>query len=209
MALPMEHSGRPPVPPRAANKRVTKRMLERKRQRRRKLTVAGLAITVLVLGGAGVVMIAPLLGGGDGNVPPPGPAPPGQPMHIHANLSIWRGTQKATLPSDIGRTPGNHYNDHGLDQFLDTREGDVGKLSPLHTHDASGVIHIEASVTRAFTLGEFFSVWGQPLGPQATVDLVADTTHTLTMTVNGQPSSEWGTHVFVNYDDIEVHYDAA
>jgi hypothetical protein len=35
----------------------------------------------------------------------------------------------------------------------------------LHTHDASGVIHIESPVRRRYTLGEFFDVWGQPLGP--------------------------------------------
>jgi len=30
----------------------------------------------------------------------------------------------------------------------------------LHTHDASGIVHIESPVARAFTLGNFFDVWG-------------------------------------------------
>jgi hypothetical protein len=33
----------------------------------------------------------------------------------------------------------------------------------LHTHSADGIIHTESPVTRTFTLGEFFDVWGQPL----------------------------------------------
>jgi hypothetical protein len=36
----------------------------------------------------------------------------------------------------------------------------------VHTHDASGVVHIESPVQRRFTLGELFDLWGQPLGPQ-------------------------------------------
>ena len=30
----------------------------------------------------------------------------------------------------------------------------------LHTHDRSGVIHIESPTTRDYTLGQFFGVWG-------------------------------------------------
>jgi hypothetical protein len=33
----------------------------------------------------------------------------------------------------------------------------------LHTHDRSGIIHIESPDSRAYTLGEFFDIWGQPL----------------------------------------------
>jgi hypothetical protein len=34
----------------------------------------------------------------------------------------------------------------------------------LHTHDTSGIIHIEAGDNRSLTLGDFFAVWRQPLG---------------------------------------------
>ena len=33
----------------------------------------------------------------------------------------------------------------------------------LHTHDATGVIHVESPVRRVYTLGQFFDIWGQPL----------------------------------------------
>lgn len=33
-------------------------------------------------------------------------------------------------------------------------------ISPLHTHDATGVIHVESPTVRTFSLGQFFGVWG-------------------------------------------------
>ncbi len=35
--------------------------------------------------------------------------------------------------------------------------------SPLHTHDHSGKIHVEAAAPATFTLGQLFAIWGQPL----------------------------------------------
>jgi hypothetical protein len=34
----------------------------------------------------------------------------------------------------------------------------------LHTHAADGIVHIESPVRRTYTLGQFFDVWGRPLG---------------------------------------------
>jgi hypothetical protein len=33
-------------------------------------------------------------------------------------------------------------------------------FSPLHTHDTSGIIHVESPTVRSFTLGEFVDLWG-------------------------------------------------
>jgi hypothetical protein len=35
----------------------------------------------------------------------------------------------------------------------------------LHTHDATGIIHVESPDARTYTLGNFFDIWGQPLTP--------------------------------------------
>src|SRR5205823_14298698 len=32
-------------------------------------------------------------------------------------------------------------------------------ISPLHTHDATGVVHVESPTIETFTLGQFFDVW--------------------------------------------------
>ena len=36
---------------------------------------------------------------------------------------------------------------------------------PLHTHDMTGKIHVEATAPAVFTLGQFFAIWGEPLEP--------------------------------------------
>jgi hypothetical protein len=38
-------------------------------------------------------------------------------------------------------------------------------FAPLHTHDASGVIHVESPTVRTYTLGQFFAVWGVRFTP--------------------------------------------
>src|SRR5947209_18503234 len=40
----------------------------------------------------------------------------------------------------------------------------------LHTHDTSGIIHIEAPHRISPTLGNFFDIWGQPLSRQRVAD---------------------------------------
>jgi hypothetical protein len=41
----------------------------------------------------------------------------------------------------------------------------------MHTHDGSGVMHIETNVPKVFTLGQFFALWGQPLSATAVAGL--------------------------------------
>jgi hypothetical protein len=62
-------------------------------------------------------------------------------LHWHAHLDLYVDGQPVTVPQDVGFGP------------------DV--QTSLHTHDDSGVIHMESSdPTGTFTLGEFFDVWG-------------------------------------------------
>ncbi len=64
----------------------------------------------------------------------------GGAFHIHADLQIFVAGTPEPVPADIGLASGVE--------------------SSLHTHDATGVIHIESAVQRDFTLGNFFDVWG-------------------------------------------------
>jgi hypothetical protein len=76
-------------------------------------------------------------------------------FHIHAHLAIYVNGQPALLPGGIGIGPPLQ----SLNGFV------VGGscFSWLHTHDQTGVIHIESPIQRTFTLGNFFDVWGLPL----------------------------------------------
>jgi hypothetical protein len=76
-------------------------------------------------------------------------------FHIHAHLAIFADGQPELLAAGIGIGPP-----------LETQNGFVvggSCFSWLHTHDQSGIIHIESPVQRTYTLGDFFDIWGQPL----------------------------------------------
>ena len=66
----------------------------------------------------------------------------GQVQHTHQHLDLFVDDQRVAIPPDIG-----------IDRVHLI-------LSPIHTHDASGIIHVESPIVREFTLGEFFDVWG-------------------------------------------------
>src|SRR5262245_2111519 len=70
--------------------------------------------------------------------------------HVHTHLSIFLNGDMLRVPSDIGIVPATS-----------TR---AGCTYATHTHDATGKIHVEAPAPGRFTLGQFFEVWGQPLG---------------------------------------------
>jgi hypothetical protein len=73
-------------------------------------------------------------------------------LHVHPHLAIfYKGTQ-VQVPALIGAAP----------------KGPQECLYWIHTHDASGIIHVEAPQLAppggsGYTLGLLFAIWGQPL----------------------------------------------
>jgi hypothetical protein len=80
-------------------------------------------------------------------------------MHNHVSLNVTTGGKPIIVPSYIGIIqPGifadpSLFADHSLDKY--GMEG----TSPLHTHDSSGLIHVESNTFRNYTLGEFLDIW--------------------------------------------------
>jgi hypothetical protein len=68
--------------------------------------------------------------------------------HIHAHLTIYIDGQNVPLVANTGIAP------IGV-----TSTSNVTCYYWLHTHDASGVIHIESPTTKPFTLNQFFDIW--------------------------------------------------
>ena len=76
----------------------------------------------------------------------------------HAHLTLCLVVAARQRPGGIGiADPQSHSDPRG--SFV----GGGTCFYWLHTHAADGLIHIESPVQRAFTLGNFFDVWGQPL----------------------------------------------
>jgi hypothetical protein len=44
----------------------------------------------------------------------------------------------------------------------------------LHTHDISGIIHVESPDNRTFTLGQFFDIWGKKFNNSQIFDFMVD-----------------------------------
>jgi hypothetical protein len=82
-------------------------------------------------------------------------------FHIHAHLAVYVNGRARAIPYGVGVLPPLRLQETPDGPFVVAGAG----FYWLHTHDTSGVIHIESPVRRQYTLGEFFDVWGQPLGP--------------------------------------------
>jgi hypothetical protein len=91
-------------------------------------------------------------------------------LHVHTHLAIFDNGKQMAVPQYIG--------------FAPNLAG--GCLYWIHTHDASGIIHVEAPDISPpqggpYTLGMLFDIWGQPLESNN----VAGLTGPVTAYVNG------------------------
>jgi len=81
-------------------------------------------------------------------------------MHFHPHLNLMIDGKPATVPSQIGIDP-SLWKDHSLDQYgMQAMANGMSGMAPLHTHDATGIIHVESSIIRNYTLGQFLNIWG-------------------------------------------------
>lgn len=92
-------------------------------------------------------------------------------LHVHPHLAIFYHGQQVQVPRLIGGAA----------------VPPQGCLYWIHTHDASGIIHIESPVlapqgSSGFILGMLFDIWGQPLAR----DDVAGLKGPVTAFVNGE-----------------------
>ncbi len=97
-------------------------------------------------------------------------------------------------------------------------------IHPIHTHDASGTIHVETDEDRSYTLGDFFLLWGKVFNssgvfpssqtlpaylsrcvsatllyhshPTLTIIFKKDAPSKITMTVNGNSEPLFQNYVF-------------
>jgi hypothetical protein len=91
----------------------------------------------------------------------------GTALHIHAHLDVFVDGRHVVVPAGVGIG----------DSFI----------SPLHTHDPSGVVHVESPTIRSFTLGEFLGVWGVRFGPGRLGGYRNGAGRALRVYVNGRP----------------------
>ena len=83
-------------------------------------------------------------------------------FHIHAHLGIYVDGAPKLVPYGVGIVAPFQLDGSSADP-AHAFVGGGRAFYWLHTHDESGVLHIESPVRRTFSLGNFFDMWGQPL----------------------------------------------
>jgi hypothetical protein len=111
--------------------------------------------------------------------------------HFHVHLEVYLMGGAVTVPALVG---------------IDSQ---TGALSPVHTHDTSGIIHVESSAREPYTLGQFFTEWGQPLGSNSIGRIHSRPGYTISWFVNGQLVSDPAAVVLQPHDVIVAFEDGA
>ncbi|MEM0382066.1 MAG: hypothetical protein QW580_05330 [Nitrososphaerota archaeon] len=68
-------------------------------------------------------------------------------MHIHARLRVLVDGEEIKVPANIGIAAD-------------------GRMRVIHTHDETGLIHVESPVWMDFTLGDFLAIWGKTISDE-------------------------------------------
>jgi hypothetical protein len=122
-------------------------------------------------------------------------------MHIHPILNININGQRQVIPPNVGIKGVSGETDHTGAQSA------ASCLHFIHTHDASGQIHVESPVPTEYNLSDFFAVWEKPFSKDQILDYKADDQHRIRMTVNGQESTEFENLILRDKDQIEIFYE--
>jgi hypothetical protein len=91
----------------------------------------------------------------------------GTVVHTHQHLDIIVNGRHISIPEGIGINEAQ------------------GFIAPIHTHDTTGILHVESDEVRAFTLGQVFDIWGVRFTANCLGAHCVDEGHTLRIFVNG------------------------
>ncbi len=107
--------------------------------------------------------------------------------HVHSHLDVFIDGQEVVVPAGIGI----NIEDSAVRHF----ENPIGYggielcdqpcISPLHTHDETGIIHTESEDPQPHTLGQFFTEWGVELSESCVGEHCAPTP--IAVYIGGEP----------------------
>ena len=96
-------------------------------------------------------------------------------FHVHAHLDVIVDGRSVEVPPGIGidiHDPGvqTGRSPDGTPTYGGIEECERPCISPLHTHDDSGILHTESARAHPNTLGQFFTEWNVRLMPSCVDD---------------------------------------
>jgi hypothetical protein len=110
------------------------------------------------------------------------------PVHFHPLLKVFVDGKQVPVPAGVGIDPAK----------------DPMQMAGLHTHDASGTIHVEG--VAGARLGQFFAVWGVPLSATQIGPYRSAAGKTVQMWVDGKPSTAIGRLKLADGQRIVISY---
>jgi hypothetical protein len=116
------------------------------------------------------------------------PGPSDTAFHIHALLRVYVDGRAVPVPAQIGIDPQGRF------------------LAPLHTHDATGIVHIESDRPYPFTLGQLFTIWGVRFTASRIGGYADHGARRLRVFVDGRPIADPAHHVLRAHDRIIVGF---
>ena len=117
----------------------------------------------------------------------------GLARHDHSNLNIYINGVENAIPSSIG-----------INTEVCNQEG--GNMHAVHTHDASGRLHIESNEDIDIPIGVFFDIWGIHFNETGIFDYRVNSTHELIMTVDGVTNYDFDNYLLVDGQAIALVY---
>lgn len=110
-------------------------------------------------------------------------------IHWHPELSIYTKGQKQEIPANLG-IGANHQ--------------------PIHTHDTTGVLHVEIQglVIKGDTkLGRFFKIWGKEFNSNCILNFCNGPDGNVKMLVNSNENFDFENYPMQDKDKIEIRYE--
>jgi len=117
----------------------------------------------------------------------------GLARHDHLNLNIYINGVENAIPSSVG-----------INTEVCNQEG--GNMHAVHTHDASGRLHIESNEDIDIPIGVFFDIWGVHFNETGIFDYRVNSTHELVMTVDGVTNYDFDNYLLVDGQAIALVY---
>ena len=112
-------------------------------------------------------------------------------MHIHPRLELVVNNQSVPVPGDLG---------------IDTSACDQA-MHLLHTHDASGKLHIEGYEPFTPTAALIFDIWNISFPGDETLQPIFDDPTNVTVTVNGEvTASPWHAIELIDGETLRIDH---
>ena len=109
-------------------------------------------------------------------------------FHTHALVHIYNNGLLVEVARNIG---------------LDPR---TKAFSSIHTHDSSGIVHMESQRPFKFTLGDFFAIWGVQFGDKSLGSLKDEGDKQVHVYVNGKRVANPAGYVLRDNDNVSIGY---